>query len=264
MNVTAATPGTRAGWLRRSGWARRGVTGAAMFGAGAWIWSLLPRDELPDFSRYTDIAEKKAAFFNFLLPHVRAANDAILRDRRRLLGVRAKLARDGDAGFWDERWLRQLADHYGLEPPEKLDAAFADRLLRRVDVIPASLALAQAANESAWGTSRFALHGNNLFGMRTYDGEGMIPRKRAHGNTFKVATYPSLRASIDAYMLNLNTHYRYRRLRLMRAEMREQNRTLSGHELANGLHAYSTRGAEYIAIIQSMIRTNNLAQYDDL
>jgi len=235
-----------------------------MFGAGAWIWSLLPHDELPDFSQYTDITEKKEAFFNFLLPHVRAANEAILRERRRLLGIRAELARDRHAGFWDERWVRQLADHYGLEPPEKLNAAFADRLLRRVDVIPTSLVLAQAANESAWGTSRFALHGNNLFGMRTYDGEGMVPRKRAPGHTFKVASYPSLRASIDAYMLNLNTHYRYRRLRLMRAEIRQQERTPSGHELASGLHAYSTRGAEYIAIIQSMIRTNNLTQYDDL
>ena len=263
MDFTAATPGTFAGWLRRSVWARRVVVGAAAIGAGMWIWSALPYDDLPDFSRYSDTTEKKEAFLGFLLPHIRAVNEAIFQDLRRLLGIRDELARDGGAGFFDERWLRDLAEAYGLEPPEKLDAAFADRVLLRVDVIAPSLVLAQAADESAWGTSRFARHGNNLFGMRTYDGDGLVPRKRAAGKKFKVATYPSIRDSIAAYMQNLNTHYRYRRMRLIRADLRRQERAISGHALANGLLAYSTRGAEYISIIQSMIRTNELAKYDE-
>ena len=252
-----------AGWLRRSIWARRAVVGAAAIGAGVLIWTVLPHDDLPDFSRYQDTTEKKEAFFGFLLPHIDAVNGAILKDRRRLLGIRDELAHDGGAGFLDERWLRNLAEDYGLEPPEELDAAFADRVLLRVDIIAPSLVLAQAANESAWGTSRFARHGNNLFGMRTYDGDGMVPRKRAAGKKFKVATYPSVRDSIAAYMENLNTHYRYRRMRLIRADLRRQDRTVSGHVLANGRLAYSARGAEYVSIIQSMIRTNGLAKYDE-
>lgn len=236
--------------------------GAALAGVGALVWTVWPNHDLPDFTVHEDTAEKKEAFFGYLLPYVREVNDAILDDRRKLARIRDELADDGSAGFLDEGWLRRLAGDYDLEVPEKLDAAFADQLLRRVDVIAPSLVLAQAANESAWGTSRFARHGNNLFGMRTYDGDGMVPKRRAAGKKFQVATYPSVRESIAAYVFNLNTHYRYRRLRQIRAELRREGKTISGRLLANGLLAYSTRGSEYVSIIQSMISTNNLAQYD--
>lgn len=262
MDLPTATPGPPAGWLRRSVWARRAVMGAAVLGAGAWYWAAQPQDELPDLAGYTDITARKAAFYSFLLPQVQAVNRAILRDRQRLMHIRDELADDGDAGVLDEHWLRALAADYELAAPEPLDAQFADRLLLRVDIIAPSLALAQAANESSWGTSRFARHGNNLFGMRTHDGEGMVPRKRDEGKTFKIATYPTLRASIAAYMANLNTDFRYRRLRQIRAGLRQQGRVISGPALADGLLAYSTRGGEYIAIIQSMIRSSDLTQYD--
>ncbi|MCC6416577.1 MAG: glucosaminidase domain-containing protein [Opitutaceae bacterium] len=264
MNPPTATPGAPAGWLRRTVRARRVLAGAVVIGAGAWLWTALPHDELPAFGDYKDTSEKKTAFFDFLLPQIRAANEAILRDRHRLLGVRAELADDGNAGFFDEHWTRELAENYGLEPPGTLNAAFADRLLLRVDAIAPSLVLAQAANESAWGTSRFARHGNNLFGLRTYDGEGLVPHHRAEGKTFKVAAYPSVRASIKAYMANLNMDFRYRHLRQIRAEQRRQQRVVSGLALANGLLVYSSRGPDYVAEIQSIIRTNKLSQYDEL
>lgn len=263
MKPAFATPGDPAGRLRRSGWTRRALKVAGVALLGFLLWLALRPDRLPSFSHYENVDDKKSAFFGYLLPHVQAVNAAVLADRRRLLHIRDELAEDGGAGFFDERWLRRMAEDYGMESPEDLDAAFADRVLLRVDVIPPSLVLAQAANESAWGTSRFARRGNNLFGMRTYDGEGLVPKKRASGKTFRVASYDSVRDSIAAYVHNLNTHYRYRSLRLIRADQRRKGEAPSGHAMANGLLAYSTRGSEYVSIIQSMIHTNELARYDE-
>jgi len=164
--------------------------------------------------------------------------------------------------MFDDRWLRDLAENYELDPPAHPDAAFADHLLRRVDVIAPSLVLAQAANESAWGTSRFARHGNNLFGMRTWDGEGLVPHHRAEGKTFKVATYDSVRDSLTDYVHNLNTNERYRHLRQIRVDLHQHGKPISGVALANGLNAYSKLGADYIDNIQSIIQSNGLERYD--
>ena len=263
MNESSATLGNFARRLRRSVMVRRWLVGIGIIALGLWLWPPFGSETSPDFSKFENAKEKKAAFFGYLLPHIKEVNDEILSDRKRLLHIRDELVDDDSAGFWDDRWLLQLADAYGLEPPEDLDAAFANRLLRRVDVIAPSLILAQAANESAWGTSRFARHGNNFFGMRTYDGDGMVPKKRKAGKKFQVATYDSVRDSIAAYVYNLNTHHRYRRLRTIRASLRRQDKTISGYALANGLLAYSSRGEEYVSIIQSMISSNNLGQYDE-
>jgi len=244
----------------RARWVALGIVAVA---ASGWLWSSKGVHELPDFTKHDDTTDKKEAFFAFLLPHIRAVNADILAERKRLLSIRDQLIDDDSAGFFDDRWLVRLAEDYGLEPPEGLNATFANQLLRRVDVIPPSLVLAQAANESAWGTSRFARHGNNLFGMRTYDGDGIVPRKRAPGKKFQVAAYDTVRESIAAYVDNLNTHYRYRSLRQIRASLRRQGQPVTGLALSNGLLAYSTRGSEYVAIIQSMIHSNNLEQYDE-
>lgn len=262
MNPPTASFRATVRWMRRSRRVRRSLAGVAVVGLGWLAWQGLSHDSLPDFSVHAEIADKKTAFFDYLLPHVQRVNAEILADRRRLLRIRAELAEDGQAGWWDTRWVRNLAGRYGLEPADEPDVEWVDGLLRRVDIIAPSLVLAQAANESAWGTSRFAREGNNLFGMRTYDGSGLVPHRRKPGRRFTVATYDSVRESIAAYVHNLNTHYRYRRLRQIRAELREQGRDLSGHALADGLGAYSTRGSAYIAVIQSMIRTNGLVEYD--
>jgi Bax protein len=262
VNLPAAAFGASARWLRRTPWARRSLLGAAVLGTGCWIWRAASDEPLPDFTQAETTAEKKAAFFDFLLPQVRAVNAAIAADRRRLLRVRDELARDGAAGVFDGHWLRGLAEDYELEPPARPDAAFAEQLLRRVDVIAPSLVLAQAANESAWGTSRFARHGNNLFGMRTWDGEGLVPHHRAAGKTFKVAVYDSVRDSLTDYVHNLNTNERYRHLRQIRADLRRHGQPVTGLALANGLRAYSKLGDDYIGNIQDLIRSNRLERDD--
>lgn len=249
-------------WWRRSPRARRYLLGAVAIGAGVAAWQGLTADRRPNFADYENTAEKKAAFIAYLLPHLRAANADILADRERLLRLRSELASEGAVGFFDERWLRDLATAYALDAPDEPDAPFVDHLLRRVDLIPPSLGLAQAATESAWGTSRFARHGNNLFGTHAHDGSGLVPHRRAAGRRFTVATYESVAESVADYVRNLNTDPRYRHLRAIRADLRRHQRVISGYLLANGLEAYSKLGAEYIDTIQSIISSNQLGKYD--
>jgi Bax protein len=238
------------------------MLGAVVISAGVAAWHGFTTNPLPDFADYETTAERKAAFIAYLLPHLRAANDDILADRDRLLRLRTELAGEGAAGFLDERWLRDLAEDYALDAPDEPDPAFVDHLLRRVDIIAPSLGLAQAANESAWGTSRFARHGNNLFGTHAHDGSGLVPHRRAAGRRFAVATYDSVAESVADYVHNLNTDPRYRHLRAIRADLRREHRAVSGYLLANGLDAYSKRGSEYVDIIQSIISSNHLGKYD--
>ena len=196
--------------------------------------------------------------------------DARGHGRRRAAGGGEFLAKkepglaDGDAPGWlDRRWIARTAEHYDLEVPDEIDLAFLDLMLRRVDIIPPSLIMAQAANESAWGTSRFAKQGNNLFGMRSYEpGSGIVPKRRAAGATWEVAAYDSVHESIAAYIQTLNTGKSYQHLRSIRRDLRRKNQTISGTALAGGLIRYSERGHEYIAIIRSMIRSNRLLDYD--
>ena len=137
-------------------------------------------------------------------------------------------------------------------------------LRHKLDVIPPSLILAQAANESAWGTSRFATKGNNLFGQWCFSkGCGLVPRGRAEGASHEVAKFSSPYRSVRAYIQNLNRHPTYQLLRDVRLEDRRDNAPLSGLELAEGLLGYSERGEEYIEEIRAMIHYNNLEFYDD-
>ena len=228
----------------------------------AWRW--VTHETLPDFTDHKNTKEKKAAFFGYLLPKVQAVNAEILDDRERLLKIRDQLSDSNSAGFLDDRFLKKMAREYAFKDiPEKVNQAFAIMVLKRVDVISPSLVLAQAANESGWGTSRFARKGNNLFGMHATDGSGMVPKRRGRGQTFTVAAYDTPQDSLDAYIHNLNTKGSYRQLRQIRATLRSRNATISGHALANGLMNYSERGSAYISELQSMIRSNNLSQYDE-
>jgi Bax protein len=138
-----------------------------------------------------------------------------------------------------------------------------DDLLRRVDAIPASLALAQSANESAWGTSRFAKDGSNFFGQWCYDaGCGLVPSKRNAGASHEVAVFDSPEESVASYLLNLNTNRAYTELRSIRASLRARNKEISGEALAAGLRKYSERGDAYVKELRSMIRYDDLGQYD--
>ena len=200
----------------------------------------------------------KQRFFDKLLPLVTRENERLLGTRRELAELQAARARGVRLQEARLTWLRKLADDYRVEGITGTDA-LVEALLERVDVVPAGLALAQAANESAWGKSRFAREGNNLFGTWTYDEDnGIKPKRRATGKTHLVRSYDSLEASLRDYMQNLNSHPAYQPFRERRAAQRADRQPLSALHLAAGLTAYAENGEEYVKLIQSMIRSNKL------
>lgn len=214
--------------------------------------------ELPDFSVYTDTNKKKNDFFAFLLPKIKHANDNILKERRTVFELRASLPSLSKS---EVATLTQLKTKYEVTLTNHQKAI--NELLKRVDIIPASLALAQAANESAWGTSRFAKLGNNLFGQWCYvEGCGIVPKLRTGEQRHEVAKFDSILDSVESYMRNLNSQNAYEKLRTLRAEAREDEDIITGINLAKGLWGYSTRREAYVHEIQSMIKQNELQQYN--
>jgi Bax protein len=161
------------------------------------------------------------------------------------------------------RWLEALAARYGLDGKIG-DASTLDELAARVDVIPASLVLAQAAMESGWATSRFAAEGSALFGQWTYGGEGIKPKEQrtATKGDYRIAAFDSPRDSIRAYLLNLNTHAAYAELRDERRKLRKAGGKMTGSALAAGLLHYSERGQAYVDELRSVIRVNHLQLAD--
>lgn len=219
---------------------------------------------IPDFASILDVQEKKESFFNYIEPLVDEINDLIIRQRLRVISIRGKLANNEELTDSDLRYLSTLSEQYELEADELTDLEFLEVLLRRVDKIPASLALAQAANESAWGTSRFAQDGNNFFGQWCYsDGCGLIPARRREGATHEVRSFESAKDSVQAYIHNLNTFPSYQMLRRIRQQLRRQNQPVDGVSLADGLESYSSRGHDYIDEVQTMIYSNNLMARDN-
>lgn len=215
----------------------------------------LSRETLPDFTAYEAGPERKTAFFDYLRPLVAEANAALAADRELLLTI----AERETLGRADRRWLERAASRFELEYDPERPRAVVDALRRRLDVIPPSLVLAQAAKESGWGTSRFAREGNNLFGEWCFsEGCGIVPGRRAPGRTHEVRSFDSPREAIDSYLMTLNTHPAYRELRAIRAQSRAQQRALSGRRLAAGLSRYSERGQAYVDEIRSLIRFNGL------
>ena len=216
-------------------------------------------DDLPDFSEYRDTTEKKAAFFSFLYPRIVLANSRILIERDYL----ESLADKETLTSKEYNWLAQQSERLRVDAEPGSDEQFA-LLRKRLDVIPPSLILAQAANESAWGTSRFATKGNNLFGQWCFSkGCGLVPLSRIEGASHEVAKFSSPYRSVRAYIQNLNRHPTYQLLRDVRLKDRRDNAPLSGLELAEGLLGYSERGEDYIEEIRAMIHYNNLEFYDD-
>ena len=225
----------------------------AVVGIG-FYWASRP--DVPDFSEYPAGTERKTVFFNYFLPIVQQRNAEILETRGRLQAWRTN-PEEADSGE-----LAELADHYGMDSFDAQSDGDWEALIRRVDVVPPSLALAQAANESAWGTSRFALEGYNYFGQWCFtEGCGMVPRSRDSGKSHEVAEFGSPRASVHAYMDNLNRNSAYTGLRSIRASLRRQGKPITGAALAAGLGRYSERGKEYIKELRSMIAYNKLNQY---
>ncbi|MEQ6884366.1 glucosaminidase domain-containing protein [Salicola sp. Rm-C-2C1-2] len=212
---------------------------------------------LPDFKQYSVVAEKKAAFFGYLYPRLALANLRIEAARHHLRQLRQKT----ELSERDKQWLAKHASR--LRVDAETPKALINGLEQRMDIVPPSLVLAQAANESAWGTSRFATRGNNLFGQWCFTkGCGLVPKSRTSGMTHEVEVFKSPFASIRAYLTNLNRHNAYRDLRQRRRSLRAKNQFPDGITLAGGLQAYSERGQAYVEEIRSMIRVNDLSDYD--
>lgn len=223
------------------------------------LWLPLGPPAAPNFDDYAAGDARKAAFFDYMVPLVEQENAAILSSRERLLAIQE----DGAPGWAERRWLILLADRYELDEFDPMETTDRAQLIKRVDVVPPSIALAQAANESAWGTSRFARLGNNYFGQWCFvAGCGLVPEARNTGASHEVAAFRSVRESVRRYMNNINTHSAYADLRNRRASLRNEGNDISGLALAPALIRYSERGQEYVNELQAMIRGNELQQYD--
>lgn len=193
----------------------------------------------------TPTVEKKQLFFDTLRPIVRQENGRIAELRAKLLLVHASTE--------TPPWVADVARTYKV----KWTGSEWNDLLSRVDTVPLTLILAQAANESSWGQSRFARQGNNIFGMWCYrPGCGMIPARREVGKTHEVASYANVNGSVRSYLHAINTVRAYADLRRLRLKMRAAGKKLDASALAGGLVRYSERGNEYVAEIRNMIRIN--------
>lgn len=215
--------------------------------------------ELPNFAAYQDVNQKKQAFVDFLMPAIEQANRAIEQERAFLLSLDlTRLSAN------DKQNLTELGEKYkqARQPKQSLQS-WRRQLLKKVDIIPPSLALAQAANESAWGTSRFARKGFNFYGQWCFsEGCGLVPKGRPEGEGYEVRVFNTPQESVEAYMLNLNAFHTYQPLRQIRLTLREQDKAILGTRLAPGLLAYSQRREEYIEEIRNMIEYNEWLTYD--
>ncbi|MEW9799291.1 glucosaminidase domain-containing protein [Alteromonas sp. CYL-A6] len=210
----------------------------------------------PDFSQYPAGPERKAAFFSYFAPIVTDLNQEIQSDRTEIQSTCSTERNADDA-------LKAFEEKYRIDEKDLQGTSLCEVLLRRADIIPASLALAQAANESAWGTSRFAQQGNNFFGQWCFKkGCGIVPNDRNDGAVHEVADFRSPSDSVKSYMMNLNAHDAYRELRQIRASLRNKNAEITGLPLTRGLNSYSERGAEYGKELRNMIEYNDLTRYD--
>jgi Bax protein len=206
------------------------------------------------------VKEKKDNFFNFLNPMIKKANADVLQQREHLLALQADLATLNSQQTED---LAALAKTYRVS--EKLSLEQQVQALNiKINTIPASLVLAQAANESAWGTSRFAREGNNYFGQWCFSkGCGIVPSSRNGGASHEVADFDSPYESVQSYIKNLNRHPTYEPLRQFRQQALDNNEAVTGVSLARGLLGYSERGEEYVKEIQQMIRYNKLSSFNE-
>lgn len=211
-----------------------------------------------DLRKLRTVSKKKITFIKSTLPLILHVNELILQDRKRLETLQAQIGAGESLKVADRLWLEELAEAYGAEKPD------VAALLARVDIIPPSLAIAQAAEESGWGTSRFAREGNALFGQRSYKPgkKGIVPKEREEGKAFKVRAFDHLIDGVKAYAHNLNSHFAYDDFRNARAEMRAEAGKLDGYRLAGALLRYSERGEDYIDTIRLIMRANTLKVFD--
>ena len=237
----------------RRGW---GIAGLAVLCAAAAILAYLffrpSAPAVPDFAAIVDVRERKAAFFAFLLGPVEDENARISAQRRQLLAIRGDILAD-TLDTVARGQLAVLAADYGV-PAEGPPLATTTQLLRRIDVVPVDLALVQAAIESGWGRSRFAVLGNNLFGVRCFRRDcGFVPNQRLPGEVYEVRRFRSIEEAVAVYMHNLNTHAGYVEFRRLRAALRDDQKPVAAAALAETLGIYSTRRQDYVDQVATMI-----------
>lgn len=223
----------------------------------------LPSDTSePAWSIPTDIPLFKQNFYGELLPAIQRQNDHVRKQRQQLQEMSARLQDNKPLSLRQQATLETWAQRYRA-PDFPTELELVHELLVRVDVIPKSMVLAQAAIESAWGRARFAKEVNNYFGQWCFTpGCGAVPSRRAAGAHHEVARFKDLDAAVAAYLLNINSHAAYAKVRSLREEMREAEQLLDSLRLTQGLEKYSEKGREYISELNGIIRFNQLKQFD--
>ena len=212
---------------------------------------------LPDFAAIRDVKTKKKQFFEFMSVHVDAENARLAKQHEWLHGVKAYFVENQAVLEDDKVKLNNLFVDYRIKHQALSTLAAIDELLKCIDGLPKSLVLMQAANESAWGTSRFARLGLNFFGQWCYEkGCGVVPNGRKEGGEHEVEAFPTVAHSVRSYFKNINTNTAYSLLREIRAQLRENGLPLQAEILATGLILYSERGDHYVKEITQMITYN--------
>ena len=212
--------------------------------------SLLPNE----IKQIENSKKRKNLFIQIILPLVLEENNLILLDRKRLFSILNK----NNNSKKEINWLNNKFKQYGVLNKD------IPTLKVRMDIIPVSLAIAQAAKETGWGTSRFALEGNALFGQWTWSGDGIKPAGAESDAKHKVMKFKVLKASVRAYQRNLNTHSSYKKFRQLRAQLRDDSEKLDSLLLADQLDNYAETGDEYTKILKQIINQNSLKDFDDV
>ena len=205
-----------------------------------------------DLDEIKDTQLKKETFIKIVLPLVVAENEKILDDKIKLKRIMLKKMTSDK----EKSWLRLKLREYKVKNSDFIE------LDKRMDIIPVSIALAQAAKESGWGTSRFALEGNAIFGQWTWTGQGIEPLNKGKHEGHKILRFPILRASVKAYKNNLNTHKGYSEFREKRSSFRKRNKILKGLDLTDTLERYAQTGKEYTDILEKIIKQNDLSDFE--
>ena len=209
---------------------------------------------LPQEIKMIENSKKRKEFFiQIILPLIIEENNNIKLDRKTLFTIINK----SNNSNTEKKWLEKKYKQYGVKSGD------LSSLKIRMDEIPVSLAIAQAAKETGWGTSRFALEGNALFGQWTWSGEGLRPKEAKEGENHKVMKFNILQASVRAYQRNINTHSTYKDFRKARAKLRDNNKPLDSIELSKHLKKYAETGNQYVEVLQKIIKQNKLQDFDD-
>ncbi len=205
-----------------------------------------------DLKTLGNTVKKRELFIKIVLPLILDENEKISNDRKKLF----KILNKSFNTVGERVWMKKRFKEY------KIDDQDLSKLKMRMDIIPVSLALAQAANESGWGTSRFALEGNALFGQWTWSKKGITPLKKDKKKNHKVLQFQILKASVRAYKNNLNTHNAYKEFREIRATLKEEGKNVTGLDLTKYIKSYAAIGEKYVAIIEDIIKKNSLTDFD--